>query len=48
VFWRVFRALFPEYLHDVLWNHALCEFKQAAETDHTDPARDPPVPVSTF
>lgn len=48
VFWRVFRALFPEYLHDVLWNHALCEFKQAAETDHTDPAREPPVPMSTF
>jgi hypothetical protein len=26
-----FRLLFPEFIHDVLWNHALCEFKQSAE-----------------
>ena len=32
LFWRVFRLLFPEYIHDVLWNHALCEFKQSAES----------------
>jgi len=31
VFWRVFRALFPEIIHDVLWNHALCELKSIAE-----------------
>jgi hypothetical protein len=31
VYWRVFRLLFPEFIHEVLWNHALCEFKQAAE-----------------
>lgn len=31
LFWYVFRVSFPEHIHDVLWNHALCEFKQAAE-----------------
>jgi hypothetical protein len=31
-FWSIFRLLFPEYIHDVLWNHALCEFKQFAES----------------
>ena len=32
-FWHIFRLLFPEYIHDVLWNHALCEFKQFAESE---------------
>ncbi len=27
-----FRLCFPEFIHDVLWNHALCELKQAVET----------------
>jgi hypothetical protein len=31
IFWWAFRSLFPSHVHDVLWNHALCEFKQAAE-----------------
>lgn len=31
LFWAAFRRLFPEFIHDVLWNHALCEFKQVAE-----------------
>ena len=31
VYWRVFRLLFPESIHDVLWNHALCELRQKAE-----------------
>ncbi len=29
--WWVFRSLFPEYVHDVIWNHALCEFRQVLE-----------------
>lgn len=32
--WLAFRWLFPEYIHEVLWNHALCQFKQAAEGRH--------------
>ena len=32
IYWRLFRLMFPEFIHDVLWNHALCELKQAAES----------------
>ncbi len=31
-FWASFRHLVPDYFHDVLWNHALCEFKKVVET----------------
>ena len=31
IFWRLFRRLFPEYAHDVVWNHALCRIKGDAE-----------------
>ncbi len=31
LFWRLFKLLFPEFIHEVLWNHALCELKQVAE-----------------
>jgi hypothetical protein len=48
VFWHAFRALFPEYLHDVLWNHALCELKQAAEADRTNPEEETPSPASAL
>ncbi|MDH3989310.1 MAG: hypothetical protein OEV34_09295, partial [Gammaproteobacteria bacterium] len=46
LFWWAFRLLFPEYVHDVLWNHALCEFKQAAEEKHKDGNRTLEVPIS--
>jgi hypothetical protein len=32
LFWRSFRWLFPEYAHDVVWNHTLCQIKGGAET----------------
>jgi flavin-dependent dehydrogenase len=38
--WRLFRLLFPSFLHDVIWNHSLCKLKQVAEADETAP-RDP-------
>jgi flavin-dependent dehydrogenase len=31
-FWWLFRLLFPAFLHDVLWNHSLCELKSIAES----------------
>jgi hypothetical protein len=31
VYCRLFKLLFPEFIHDVLWNHALCEIKHWAE-----------------
>ena len=32
-FWRLFRLLFPAFIHDVLWNHSLCQLKDIAETN---------------
>ncbi len=30
-FWWLFRWLFPAYVHDVLWNHSLCQLKDIVE-----------------
>ena len=35
VFAWLFKRLFPEFIHDVLWNHAFCQFKQIAELRET-------------
>ncbi len=32
--WRCARFLFPEFVHDVVWNHALCTIKEDAERKH--------------
>ena len=29
--WRLFRLVFPRFLHDVVWNHALCKLKEVIE-----------------
>jgi flavin-dependent dehydrogenase len=34
--WFIFRLTFPGFVHDVLWNHALCKIKQLAECTDTD------------
>lgn len=31
-FWRLFKLLFPGFVHDVIWNHALCRLKHLVET----------------
>ncbi len=31
--WWFGRRLFPEFVHDVVWNHSLCELKSLAELD---------------
>ena len=31
LFWKMFKALFPDFAHDVVWNHALCTIKHQAE-----------------
>ncbi len=31
ILWRTGRALFPEFVHDVVWNHALCTIKEDVE-----------------
>ena len=38
----MFRHMFPEFMHDVLWNHALCEIRQRLE-DRLNDGR--PVPA---
>jgi hypothetical protein len=34
VLWGAARALFPEFVHDVVWNHALCAIKEEVERKH--------------
>jgi hypothetical protein len=29
--WRIARWLFPEFVHDIVWNHALCSIKEEVE-----------------
>ncbi|MBZ5499633.1 MAG: hypothetical protein LAP85_24810 [Acidobacteriia bacterium] len=31
--WLLFRRLFPSFVHDVLWNHSLCQLKNLAEAE---------------
>ncbi len=31
VFWRLFKGIFPDFAHDVVWNHAVCCIKGEAE-----------------
>ncbi len=31
VFWQLFKKIFPDYAHDVVWNHAICCIKGEAE-----------------
>lgn len=39
IFWRIFSWIFPSFLHDVIWNHALCKLKDIveAEGEQTEP-----------
>lgn len=32
--WRGARLLFPAFIHDVVWNHALCMIKEEVERKH--------------
>jgi hypothetical protein len=34
VLWGVARVLFPGFVHDVVWNHALCAIKEEVERKH--------------
>ena len=31
--WAIGRRLFPEFAHDVVWNHSLCQIRRLAELD---------------
>lgn len=49
--WRVFRLFFPGFVHDVLWNHSLCELRDIVESLDREAAlplpRDRAQPFST-
>ena len=34
ILWGVARVLFPGFVHDVVWNHALCTLKEEVERKH--------------
>lgn len=42
-FWFLFRLLFPAYVHDVIWNHSLCVFKDVVESDYEAARKPAPV-----
>lgn len=35
-FWWLFRLLFPDFVHDVIWNHSLCQLKDVVEKDYEE------------
>ena len=35
--WWLLRRLFPSFVHDVLWNHSLCQLKNLAEAEELSP-----------
>ncbi|MBI4465733.1 MAG: hypothetical protein HY647_13600 [Acidobacteria bacterium] len=44
VTWKGVKVLFPEFVHDVVWNHALCTIKEAVERKHDyTPRRSKPI-----
>ncbi len=47
LFWRSFQFLFPEFVHETLWNHALCELKQTCESIDLDSQAEIPVRLLT-
>ncbi len=42
--WGAGRMLFPAFLHDVVWNHALCTIKEEIEWRHNQGAGRQPIP----
>jgi len=40
--WKVMRLLFPGFVHDVVWNHALCTIKEKIERKHSQGADNLP------
>jgi hypothetical protein len=36
--WDGVRLIFPEFVHDIVWNHALCTIKEEVERKHGQPA----------
>jgi flavin-dependent dehydrogenase len=43
VMWKAARLFFPGFVHDVVWNHALCTIKEEVERKHVHALRPQPV-----
>ncbi len=43
-FWHAFRWLFPAFVHDVIWNHSLCQLKDVAEQEYIASIPSAPTP----
>jgi len=39
VIWTAARLLFPGFVHDIVWNHALCTIKEEVERRHVHALR---------
>ncbi|MFI5166003.1 MAG: NAD(P)/FAD-dependent oxidoreductase [Thermoanaerobaculales bacterium] len=44
--WWCFRRLFPAFVHDVLWNHSLCQLKNIAEAEAPPTTVNQPAPTA--
>ena len=33
--WALFRLIFPQFAHDVVWNHSLCQIRRLAEQEES-------------
>jgi flavin-dependent dehydrogenase len=40
--WKAMRLLFPGFVHDVVWNHALCTIKEEVERKHSQAGENAP------
>lgn len=41
ILWWIAKAFFPEFVHDVVWNHALCTIKELIEQQHSQTSQSP-------
>lgn len=41
LFWKIFRLIFPGFIHDVLWNHSLCKLKDIIEMAEEECSEEP-------
>ena len=42
--WWLLRQAFPAFVHDVIWNHSLCQLKDCVEARPQNSEGPPPVP----
>jgi len=46
--WKSARISFPEFVHDVVWNHALCTIKEEVERKQARTRQDWKFPHNSF